>query len=293
MQKKRAQVLIISLWVLVALSIFAVSIGQRVATALKISRQQINSLKAYYLARAYLNFIIRQIDTHYNACLGSFDPELLVQDNQDSAWRIIDQESKVNINTASQELLIGVLEEYDVGSAQEIARNIMIWRGDILDDNKIYEELGYPCKGERFSNVEELMLVKGISPQDYARLKEAVTVYGKGLININTVSPQMLGIFTRAIAKKLAVSQDYAGSITDKVIISRNNHNGCFQDKDEIDISITGDEEANIFNELLSRVVTHSDNFLIEVEGNDSRIESRITAIYDRFAKKIIAWYEE
>ncbi|MBM3253535.1 MAG: general secretion pathway protein GspK, partial [Candidatus Omnitrophica bacterium] len=206
-------------------------------------------------------------------------------------YGVIDEERKININIASRELLLALLEEFAVNAAQDIVNNILIWRGDISDNDKIYEKLGYPCKADNFSNIEELTLVKDITPNDYQKLRESITTYGDGFVNINTVSFKTLTIFAHGIAKSLSIDENFADSVATKIIELRD-RNGCFKEKNEIDIILTGEEEENIFNKLMDSIIFKSDNFLIEATGNVVKIRGKISAVYNRKDKRILYWHE-
>ena len=206
-------------------------------------------------------------------------------------YGVIDEERKVNINTASKGILIVLLEKCGVDAAEEIADNILIWRGDIADENKAYENSGYPAKAEKFSNIEELSLIKGMSRKDYQILKGLITVYGDGFINVNTASFEVLTMFARGIAKESGMGQDFADSIAGKINVLRNSL-GQFKTKSEINIIITGDEETAVFNKLMENVVVRSDNFLIGSTGNVRKVKSGITAVYSRKGNKGLYWHE-
>jgi hypothetical protein len=158
--------------------------------------------------------------------------------------------------------------------------------------------LGYPCKADKFSNIEELALVKGITSEDYQKLAKLITVHGIGAININTVSAEVLRVFARGIAKSISKNlpitenfENFADSVATEIIDLRN-RKGYFEDNRDVDIAIMGDEETNIFNNLMGSVVFRSDNFLIEVNGNISKIKSRVRAVYNRRDKKFLYWHE-
>jgi len=313
---KKAQVLIITLWVLVILTILLVSIGHRVSMAIRISHYQRERLKAHYLAKAAANIVINELRKDNNGYDAVNEPwadgeesfkKIMLGENQNEfssvgslviegdkevfRYGAVDEESKININTANKELLTALLEGYQIAAASDIADNIIIWRGDVKDDAKIYENLGYTCKADKFSTIEELKLVKDLSPEDFQRLNKIITVYGSGLVNINTVSSFVLNVMTRAIAKKMGYSANFSDSLTTKIIEKRNSV-GFFKDKDEINIALTGEEEMNIFNELNKNIDVKSNNFLIEVSGNAGKINSKIALVYNRTDKKILYYHE-
>lgn len=318
MRKVKASVLAIILWILVVLAMLAVSIGHRVSMSLRLSAYQKDRLKAYYLAKAGLSLAITEIindkTADYDNLTDSWanNEEVLrkiaFKDNPDEFatvsydifdsnnelkvnYGVRDEERKININTASNGLLIALLEKCGVDAAEEIADNILIWRGDIADENKIYENSGYAAKAAKFSNIEELNLVKGMSRKDYQILKGLATVYGDGFVNINTASFEVLTIFARGIAKELGQGQDFADTIAGKINALRDSL-GQFKTKSEINITVTGDEETAVFNKLMDNIVVQSDNFLIESAGNVRKIKSRITVVYSRKGNNNLYWHE-
>ena len=305
----------ISLWILVILTLLAVGIGHRVSMALYLSRYQRDKLKALYLAKAGINRAILEIindeTTDYDSLQDNWSDnervfrKIMFNDNEnefatvsytlkegeETKFGVTDEERKININTASKELFIALLEKCNIEAIQDKVNNILIWRGDIPDDNKIYENLGYPCKASKFTNIEELRLVKDITFEDYENLRGLITVYGDGLININSASDEALAILTYGIAKDLSIKEEFADSVANKIIELKNS-NGYFRAKSDINITLTGDEETNIFNHLMDKVMVQSNNFLIEVTGNVSKIKSKTVAIYSRRDKRILYWHE-
>jgi type II secretory pathway component PulK len=154
-------------------------------------------------------------------------------------WRLIDESAKINVNIISADLLLELecLEEAAVAS-------ILDWidEDDIPNpdgaENDYYSglETAYSCKNGPIDNIEELLLVKGISLEIYygynldegdnylsetgaetsefidgvphnsaEGLCDLLTVYGDGRININTASKQVLD--TIPILSDAAVSE--------------------------------------------------------------------------------------
>lgn len=304
--QKKAQVLIISLWVLVIVTVIAVGIGHQVSFSLRLSRYQSDKLKALYLAKAAVNRLIIEIDkfeqtdnleSAIETAMASqdilksisFDNNL---DNFATIEGVTDEERKININTANAYLLTALLESNEVNEADELVNNIRIWKGEVADTTKTYETLGYLPKASQFANKEELKLVKGVTPEIFHKLQGRISVYGDGLIDLNTVSLDVLQIFCRGIAKSFSYSDDFADDLAKKIIDSRNNAGGYFKNISEVVIEPTGAEEVNIFNNLLTNANLISNNFLIEVIGNIGKIKSNLAVVYNRQTKKIIFWHE-
>ncbi len=300
------------------MSVLAVSIGHRVSISLRLSSYQRDKLKAFYLAKAGVNRAIFEINNDASPGYDSlgekwadneeaFKRISFVNDNEYASvsynivdgnnetkviYGAVDEERKININTASRELLDVLFEESEIDWAQrDLINNILIWRGDIPDTEKIYENSGYACKSGKFRNIEELILVKGINWEDIEKLRENITVYTEGAININTVLPALLKIVARASAKKLSVEESFGDSVAGK-IISLRDEKGYFKSKEDIDVAATGDEEVNIFNDLLANVILKSGNFFIAANGSAGKIKKKIEAVYNRKEDKIEYWHE-
>ncbi len=66
----------------------------------------------------------------------------------------------------------------------------------------------YTAKNAPLDSIDEMMLVKGYTPQVYGKLSPFVTVYSDGMININSAPKEVL----------MALSGDITGEMADKVI---------------------------------------------------------------------------
>jgi general secretion pathway protein K len=125
--------------------------------------------------------------------------------------RVNDEESKININLASREVIRGLLTNIGLYSmkADSISDAIMDWR-DADDaamlngaESDYYMGLDnpYPCKNSTFHSLEELLLVRGVTPEIlYGEnqveggdgLIDHLTIYGRGKVNINTANENIL-----------------------------------------------------------------------------------------------------
>lgn len=316
MDSKKAQALIVSLWILVILALLAIGIGFRVSNALKIVRYQKYKLRAYYLAKAAINVAIKELEKDTNGYDSLLEPwvdnetlfkNINFDNNEDASayvgyyaqigglkgliFGLVDEERKININSAYRELLITLFEKYNISSAEELADNILIWRGDIPDDDNTYDAVGYPAKKSGFSNIEELSLVKGINSGDYLKVRNSITVYGEGFLNINTASLDILQILSCAIAKRLSIDEGFGLNVAGRIITLRN-EKGFFRNREDIDIEFISEEEDNIYNQLLDEITFKSDNFFIQTTGNVNKIKSSISNVYSRLTKKILYWHE-
>ncbi len=62
----------------------------------------------------------------------------------------------------------------------------------------------YRCKNAPLDMTEELLLVKGVTPQVYERIRDYVTVYGGGEININCASKRVIESLSEKMDAALA-----------------------------------------------------------------------------------------
>lgn len=327
------QALIVSLWILLALSVITISIAHRVSFSLRSCAYQRDRLKAVCLAKAGINRAIAEIkkdgslydslrdkwadneDVFKKIVLGANTEESssvsYTQINDDgqpeTIYGAIDEERKININTASQELLVALLKYsgfVDI-EIEKVANNIRAWRGDPFPpeaDALKYDELGYPCKKDKFRNTEELRLVKEITEEVYENVKGLITASTEGKININTASEAVLKIICRSGSS--SVDYLYADSLASKINDSRNGDNNVLGDADDVpyddaakkvddlpNIVALDQNEVVMFNAIKNSFTVRSNYFKIESTGNAGKINSKIAAIYGR-SGKILYWHE-
>ena len=314
--RKKAQVLIISLWILVILAMLTISIGHRVSLALRLSRYQKERLKAAYLAKAGINIAIVEIEKDgpntdslkdkWADNLEKFEKISLDNNKNEFATvsSVTDGERKININTAPQELLVELLNSVRAVSALELANNICAWRGDTGVTIPDYQALGYANKGKKFSNIEESMLIKGFTEDIYNSLKEFVTAYpqeGESRININTAPKEVLEILLNTYVKKLQernIPIENPEALLAAIIDFRNK-DGIFTDINiESGLESLSDQQKNILNDpvdgLKNKITFKSNYFCIISEGkiNTSKLKHKIECVFDRGGHKIIYWHE-
>ena len=118
-------------------------------------------------------------------------------------YGVEDEEGKVNLNTAAQEVLARLFEAtlcISSSQAQELADAVVDWRDpDSAAQPKgaeagFYESLSAPygCKDAAFESPDELLLVRGFDATIYKNIRGYVTVVGSGRLNINTAKTPVL-----------------------------------------------------------------------------------------------------
>jgi general secretion pathway protein K len=220
--------LFLVLWVLTLLSVIVGEFCHTMRTEVNVTRNFKEETQAYYIAVAGLNIAISElVETKGN--LWKLE---IPEETEEIEWRInadippvafaqgyfkitIQNESgKININKANQSLLKMMLGgfEIDEDAKNVIADSILDWRDsdDLHRTNGAEDEYylslpePYECKDDDFDSVEELLLVKGITPEIfYGGLREMFTVWedekpqeknrpSVDKININAASPEVL-----------------------------------------------------------------------------------------------------
>ena len=230
-QSKKGMVLILVLWALGLLTIFAVNIGLRVRQKIgflsrleKRDRVQSFAVSGVRKALAVLNTefekeeppdpITTKIIFHNNPLQlkgikigrGTVDVSYLRyeygQEEPNKVYGFIDEESKININKVDIEVLeellqiLGLKEE----DAHDLAVAIYDWRvygeSEIVGflSDEFYRNLQFPYEEKKgdFETTDELLLVRGMNAAIYEGLKHFVTIYGEGQVNVNTASGPVL-----------------------------------------------------------------------------------------------------
>jgi general secretion pathway protein K len=222
--------LFLVLWVLTLLSVIVGEFCYAMRTEVNITRNFKEMTQSYYIAAAGLNQAISQLIANPGKPFKATDEN--GEADKKIPWRVnaeipaiafaqgqfevrIDNESgKVNVNTAGHELLTLMLNGFELDDTDKniIVDSISDWRDK--DDfhrnngaeNDYYLSLPdpYHCKNSDFDSVEELLLVRGMSPEIfYGGLKDRVTVYqdetakkkSQSRININAASSSLLRAF--------------------------------------------------------------------------------------------------
>jgi type II secretory pathway component PulK len=301
---KKAQALIISLWVLAILTVMAVGIGHRVAMSLRMSRYGRDSLQALYQAKARVNLAISKILQDTSPGYDSMAEEWM-NPVDEALYNIFDEDRLLNLNQAPAALLIALFEGTGVPVTTDLVNNLLIWRGDALD-TKAYESLGYSPKGADFACVEELMMVKDLTAEDYGKVKDLVTVFARKT-NVNTVSQEALNMIMRSQAASLSandVTLANADSLTQKIVLWRNGPDNVAGSADDraftgidrvsVELDLSDNKELQILQRAIGNnlIGVRSDFIRIIASGRVNRVTRSVEAVYDRADARVVFWHE-
>ena len=196
------------LWVLILLSGIAAEFCFAMRTEINMVRNYKEQAEAYYIAQAGVNRAIVEllrnetvpekkklladddeevVDTSPRWRMNTDIPAVPFAEGQFRV-RIGNEAGKIDLNTADETLLKLMLNGFDIEEQQKsvIVDSIIDWRdendlhGMNGAENDYYQSLPepYDCKNDNFDTIEELLLVRGITPEIfYGGLKNRVTAF--------------------------------------------------------------------------------------------------------------------
>lgn len=331
-KKEKSQALIISLWILAILTILAISIGRQVSMALYLSKYQKNRLKAISLAKAGINRAIVELEEdstpNYDALNETWNTgsdstgkslfenvEIEQGSGETFTLTIIDEERKININKIDdfgKEQLVALFRFAGLGETEagDLKNIIVAW----IDPTPETEPGREIFRNGPLGISEELLLIleyfyepkvgvdnyRKKAQEVYDKVKDLITVYTDGKVNINTASPDVLTILAKAIvAKNFPGNPQYeqaANNLASKIIGFRDSEKGPFKTESINDFpekELTATEDKNIFNEMKIYLTPKSDYFRIESTGNVGQIKKKITAVIKRGTPiETVYWHE-
>ena len=185
-EPKGGSILVICLWTIMILSILGLGISGLVFQEIRFSKAYSRLITSLPLAKGALKTVFysrgsdptltydtqdelskeERVSLCANNSYGYF---FVDKKNSTDNPEIIDESALINLNLASVEVLARL-----PGMDEELAEAI-------INSNL-----------RPFSTINEVLLVEGISKEKFLFFKDAVTVYGSGRVNINTVSKAVL-----------------------------------------------------------------------------------------------------
>ena len=220
-------------------------------------------------------------------------------------YGVSDEERKININTASIEVLQRLVETvlgYEKEEAKKLAISIVDWRqyGEteiegFLSSN-YYSNLEYPYEEKKapFERIEELLLIGGIDEGVYRKLSDFLTVYGDGPVNLNTAS------------KAVLTATGLTDGLVNKLIIARRGQDGLEATQDDytfnqetnfnqvaVDFGFSLEERREL-NALIGQYLlgTQSQFFRIESKARLHDENKMIVCIFKAAGRSIMYWRE-
>lgn len=217
---ERGVILLLVIWLLALISVITLSVAQEWRTEVVLTRNYLSSSQAGYLAEGGIYYAAGKLVEAQVAEQRRRVPGFLSEAPVDLwkgdgvtrelrlpegavAVRVTDESGKININQASEEMLLNLFTALGFAeqSAQVAVDAIMDWR----DQDSITRPRGaesdyylglnppYLAKNGPLDTVEELFWIRGLDPTRFHRLREFFTVQrtGRG-ININAAPLEVL-----------------------------------------------------------------------------------------------------
>ena len=314
---RRASILIIALWTLCFMASFCVVIGYSVRSKLSLVKRLNERDALSFIGEAGVKRGIDQIqreskkdyislkDDWYSNKAAFTDVAL---GGGSFALDIEDEASKVNINTSDIKVLSRIFSlVLNIGEqeAQDLAASVIDWRDT---DSELILPLGsaedsyyrnsvpeYEAKDTDFEVIPEVLLVKGMNKEHFDKVKNYLTIYGNGKVNINTASKQVLSA--------LGISDDIVNDIfsyragEDKDLNTKDDN--VFQSDSEIVSKLSqfvhlSDSEVALLSNISGKYLTvNSDYFLVKsvAQLNNSKLRLEISSVIS-MSGKILYWQE-
>ncbi|MCX5699845.1 MAG: type II secretion system protein GspK [Candidatus Omnitrophica bacterium] len=233
---------------------------------------------------------------------------------------MLDEERKININKVvtglifqpllGQLILTRLFDFAGAANPDDLKNLVVKWidpAADIGDDpDQIFKNSNLQTTEELLPILEFFYKEEGNpalkAKQIYGKIKDLITVYGDGKININTAKEETLGILINACIDEcvkngvITVRPDPQNLIN---LISIIRKDAPFENLGALSNALAStsnlsSEEKNVLNKLTEIITFKSNNFRINSTGEiiGKSISKTITCIFSRTGNKIIYWHE-
>jgi len=328
----RASILIIALWSICLLATFSVVLGYQVRQKLTLVNRLDEKDRLHFIAEAAIKRASVELekepekaydilkDTWSNNISafkeidigdGKFSILYDYIDEQSGIQKIqyglIDEERKININKLDTTVLRRLFHilGFDEIDSQELAASIIDWRDSDSElsipigsaEDSYYRNLTYPyeAKDAEFEVLDEVLLVKGMTQDIFEEIKDYITIYGSGKVNINTASKPVLlalGLDDDIVDKILSFRAGEDGIIataddnifdTASNIIPKLSQSCHLSDFEVAELSVVADQY----------LVTNSNNFMVKAVAklNNRKNTAELICVVNR-SGKVLYWKE-
>lgn len=249
----------------------------------------------------------------------AYDRHVLGNEDRPRYYGMVDEERRINLNTLTKNnflILSTLIQElgYEEDVALTVTHSIIDWRDpdEVLNDqeygaeSEYYEglEKPYRSKNMQYESLEELMLVRGMTPELFDDLKDFVTLYplgGELRINFDTASELLLTSLAIAVSGRASGTDDNdARSLVRKMIDYRVGYDRLENTEDdriiEMDELVLNRRERALYIRMSNLHRARKANFLrIFVTGVDGNrlVKSRIEAVIGRDNLDILYWQRQ
>lgn len=220
-------------------------------------------------------------------------------------YGLVDEESKINIDHMDRHVLRRLFKtvlNFGDTEAQELAASIVDWRdndsllsiplGSAEDSYYRSRPHAYEAKDAPFDILDEVVLVKDMDMETFNRIKNYITIYGSGRININTASKEVL------------LSLGLNRLLVDKILFFRRGEDGIPSTRDDNAFKTVpeilpklsqflplSDSEAALFSGIINKyLTTNSTAFMANISARlDTGGDTEIMTVIDR-SGNVLYW---
>jgi general secretion pathway protein K len=241
LDEERGVALIMALWVLAILSVVVLEFCFAMRTEVNITQNYKDEVLCYAMAEGGIERAITELIYKQDARLQQIRRDKTLEEipAEQKEWvtdgrpypvpfaqgtcevRVVSETGKININVVSESLLRKIIEQLGLeGDAKDIVTDsILDWRDPNEfhrvngAENDYYQSLEepYSCKNGNLDSIEELLLVRGVTPDlfhgkegtkegeeasaDRVGLKNIFSIYSSGeQVDINSATPLVMNV---------------------------------------------------------------------------------------------------
>ncbi len=279
LQSNKGIALILILWVIVILEAVVGGFIYVSRLQTKIAGYQVETLKAFALARGGMekgiNYInnLKKTSLTTEAAPETFPMTLTAELGEGSYSVTLDnEEGKLNLNTCSREQLQQLLGNNGIEAHGNLLDFIFTWR----------EKRG------ALDTLQELSLA-GLNQANLAKLEDLATVYSNGKINVNSASPEVLQLLPGMTGDKIKEIVTFRLGI--------DNLAGTADDQFLDATNISGILGAPVLRVIRDSICYRGRFYKIAASGSLAKTTRQITAFLDYDASKqtvkIMYWKEK
>lgn len=297
MKKRKGVFIIFALWLFALLSLFCLGLGFRTFVEIRKTKLFLDRIRAYQLAVSGINLAEARLQADEDTAV----------DHEAEDWRkVIEREINYTRPVRQGKLLVSITDEssrvnIDNLNFAEQFKSLMELKGIDDCEEKIKYFLDYvdtdeearsgdsetDVKNAALSVVEELMLLKDFSAQDYDKIKDVITVFGEdNKVNVNTATKDVLEVLIED------------SEIENKILLKRfsgEETSGYYVTKDGVNewntfLNTLTEEKRTELNNIFK---LNSDLFRVVSQAQIGSSIKKITCIISRSSGTISYWYEE
>ena len=296
MNSKEGSVLIVSLWMLSLFSVFMTNLSFQGIQHIDLMKRELRGLEAKVDFDSALGLVSQAILTdpkpHEDSKEDSWYGTLSLPEPWKNKMEVTvgDEESKINLNYASEELLTAFLRVFE----QEVT-GLRTERKDLV------KQILKRRSKERIQSFEELFLLEDVETEDLFKLEPYLTVYPDSFqINVNTAEPMILKSVIESVSEDHLAGDELFRKITEyraetkgiqaAPFQSDDLSPGAFQRKLKLSTSLS---MIALLNRFLPLMTTDSRTYHLKIKTVSGReVEATLKDKAEGLGTLVLSWNE-